>query len=77
MTRHTQAEREAMAITGIVVVSPLGSSFAAIADALVGGRSGLREIDAGDPARGPRLDLVLGIGVEQLKGRELDYLSRG
>ncbi|NBW87774.1 MAG: hypothetical protein EBR23_13355, partial [Planctomycetia bacterium] len=130
MLEH-RAEREAVAITGIGVVSPLGSSFAIVADALVAGRSGVREIDAGDPARGaryfaapvtdiptppavlngldvadfqqldrfericlaplaqalaearfapgrgPRLGLVLGIGAEQLKAWELDYLSGG
>jgi 3-oxoacyl-[acyl-carrier-protein] synthase II len=131
MTLKPQAEREAVAITGIGAVTPLGSSFETVSDALLAGRSGVREIDAGDPARdarhfaapvvdipapeeaicglnaadfqqldrfericlaplaqaladagfaagrGQRLGLVLGIGAEQLKAWELDYLAGG
>jgi 3-oxoacyl-[acyl-carrier-protein] synthase II len=36
-----------VAITGVGAVSPLGDSFAAIADALLAGRSGVRQIDLG------------------------------
>ena len=55
MTRHPQAKGEAVAITGIGAVTPLGSSFAEVSAALLAGRSGVRVIDAGDPARGTRL----------------------
>ncbi|NBW97298.1 MAG: beta-ketoacyl-[acyl-carrier-protein] synthase family protein [Planctomycetia bacterium] len=117
-----------VAITGLGVVSPLGSSFADVADSLLAGRSGIREIAAASGARearqfaGPvtsipipggsavdefaaldrleqlclspaalaladaglvgsvapeRIGLVLGVGAEQLKTWELDFLAGG
>lgn len=131
MMRHQRAEREAVAITGVGAVTPLGASFETVAEALVTGRSGVREIDAdgqgragrqfaapvveipappaaaggldaadwdrldrfeqiclsalaqalGDagftPGTAARVGLVLGIGAEQLKAWELDYLTGG
>lgn len=47
------SEREPVMITGIGVVSPLGHSFHAIADALLAGRSGVQSIDPGPFAREP------------------------
>lgn len=44
--------REAVVITGAGAVSPLGSSFDEIADALMAGRSGVQSIDPGRYARG-------------------------
>jgi len=118
----------ASVITGLGVVSPLGNSFADVADNLLAGRSGVREIDAAAGARegrqfaapvaaipeptGPgfddfatltrleqmcltpaatafaaaglpgglapaRIGMVLGIGAEQLKAWELDFLHGG
>jgi len=118
----------AAAITGVGVVSPLGSSFAEVADSLLAGRSGIREIASARGARearqfaGPvavipvphscppagfaafdrleqlclspaataladaglagavaaeRIGLVLGVGAEQLKTWELDFLAGG
>jgi 3-oxoacyl-[acyl-carrier-protein] synthase II len=118
----------ASAITGIGVISPLGNSFAEVADNLLAGRSGVREIKAAVGAREgrqfaapvaaipqpttpgcddfstltrleqmclapaatacadaglagsvvpSRIGIVLGIGAEQLKAWELDYLSGG
>jgi 3-oxoacyl-[acyl-carrier-protein] synthase II len=118
----------ASAITGIGVVSPLGNSFAEVADSLLAGRSGVCEIEAAVGARegrqfaapvaaipqptGPgcddfatltrleqmclapaatavadaglpgsvapaRIGIVLGIGAEQLKAWELDFLGGG
>jgi 3-oxoacyl-[acyl-carrier-protein] synthase II len=115
-------------ITGLGVVSPLGSSFAEVADNLLAGRSGVREIEAAVGARGGRqfgapvaalseppgpacddfstlsrleqmclapaatafadaglsgglapgrIGIVLGIGAEQLKAWELDFLAGG
>jgi len=43
--------REAVVITGAGAVSPLGSSFDEIADALMAGRSGVRSIEPGPYAR--------------------------
>ena len=118
----------AAVITGLGVVSPLGNSLAAVADSLLAGRSGVREIAAAGGARegrqfaapvvsipqptGPgcadfaslgrleqlclapaalafadaavanavrpqRIGIVLGIGAEQLKAWELDFLAGG
>jgi len=50
MTRTRQAD-EPVVITGLGAVSPLGSSFEGIADALLAGRSGVRAIDPGPHAR--------------------------
>jgi 3-oxoacyl-[acyl-carrier-protein] synthase II len=47
----THPAREAVAITGIGAVSPLGHSFEAIAESLLAGRSGIRSIDPGDFSR--------------------------
>jgi len=44
----------AVAITGLGVVSPLGTSFAEVADNLLAGRSGIREIAAAQGAREAR-----------------------
>jgi len=118
----------AAVITGLGVVSPLGNSFADVAESLLAGRSGVREIAAAAGARegrqfaapvtsiphptGPgcddfaslgrleqlclapaalafadaavanvvrpqRIGIVLGIGAEQLKAWELDFLAGG
>jgi 3-oxoacyl-[acyl-carrier-protein] synthase II len=123
-----RAAGTASVITGIGVVSPLGNSFAEVADSLRAGRSGVREIEAAVGARegrqfaapvaaipeptGPgcddfaaltrlermclapaatavadaglpggiapgRIGIVLGIGAEQLKAWELDFLGGG
>ncbi|NDC53866.1 MAG: beta-ketoacyl-[acyl-carrier-protein] synthase family protein [Planctomycetia bacterium] len=53
MVAHHEASRAA-AITGVGVVSPLGASFAAVADELLAGRSGVREIAAAAGARAGR-----------------------
>ena len=50
----TRGPRDGVAITGVGAVSPLGSSFAEIADNLMAGRSGVRSIDPGEFAREPR-----------------------
>jgi len=122
---------EAVVITGMGAVTPLGSSFDEIADALMAGRSGVRAIDPGLHAResvqfaapvdripvpsrescdltadefakldrlerfclsaaasaladanmprkhGWRIGIVLGIGAEQLKAWEFDFLAGG
>jgi 3-oxoacyl-[acyl-carrier-protein] synthase II len=47
----TRASLEPVVITGVGAVSPLGSSFAEIADGLMAGRSGVRAIDPGEYAR--------------------------
>jgi 3-oxoacyl-[acyl-carrier-protein] synthase II len=49
-----RADREPVVITGVGAVSPLGSSFADIAAALLAGRSGIRAIDPGEFARESR-----------------------
>ncbi len=118
----------ASVITGLGVVSPLGSSFAEVANNLLTGRSGVRDIEAGIGAREgrqfaapvtmmppptapgfddfstltrleqmclapaataiadaglqgsiapSRIGIVLGIGAEQLKAWELDFLGGG
>ena len=118
----------ASVITGLGVVSPVGNSFTEVADHLLAGRSGVREIEASAAARegrqfaapvtsilrptGPafddfstltrleqiclspaaaaladaglsasmepaRIGIVLGIGAEQLKAWELDFLDGG
>ena len=54
MTRESRAGRDPVAITGIGVVTPLGSSFAEVSAALLAGRSGVRAIDGGDTDRGLR-----------------------
>jgi 3-oxoacyl-[acyl-carrier-protein] synthase II len=46
-----RASHEPVVITGVGAVSPLGSSFGEIADALMAGRSGVRAIDPGEHAR--------------------------
>jgi len=126
---------DAVLITGVGVVSPLGNSFDDVADALLAGRSGVRSVPAADFAReqtqfaapvdlipqppagicpdaaeiarlgrlerlclapiaaaladaglrpgqvqslgGRRIGLVLGLGAEQLKSWELDFLAGG
>lgn len=45
--------RESVVITGIGAATPLGNSFAAIADGLLAGQSGVRAIDPGPFAREP------------------------
>ena len=45
------ADTEAVVITGVGAASPLGNGFAAIADALVAGRSGVCAVDPGGPVR--------------------------
>jgi len=47
----TRQADEPVVITGCGAVSPLGSSFAEIADALMAGRSGVRTIDPGPHSR--------------------------
>lgn len=47
----THPAREAVAITGIGAVTPLGHSFEAIAENLLAGRSGIRSIDPGEFSR--------------------------
>jgi 3-oxoacyl-[acyl-carrier-protein] synthase II len=47
----TTPNREPVVITGLGAVSPLGSSFAEIADGLLAGRSGVRSIDPGQYGR--------------------------
>jgi 3-oxoacyl-[acyl-carrier-protein] synthase II len=42
---------EPVVITGVGAVSPLGNGFAAIADGLLAGRSGVQAIDPGGPVR--------------------------
>jgi len=129
---NTPSAREAVAITGIGAVTPLGHSFEAITDSLLAGRSGVRSIDPGEFARESqqfaaavdsvpappdgvcmfngqefaaltrleqmvvspvahaladaglsqhrdrlRIGLVLGLGAEQLKRWELDFLAGG
>lgn len=126
----SRAMESAAVITGLGVVSPLGSSFAEVADNLLAGASGVREITSAAGARegrqfaapvaslpvpqlncfGPgdfsslgrleqlclspaataladaalaseaaahRIGIVLGIGAEQLKAWELDFLGGG
>lgn len=51
MTSRPHAEREAVVITGVGAVSPLGSTVAEIADALFAGVSGVRSIDPGEFGR--------------------------
>jgi len=46
--------REPVMITGVGAVSPLGDSLAAIADTLLAGRSGIRDVDPGRLGREPR-----------------------
>jgi 3-oxoacyl-[acyl-carrier-protein] synthase II len=46
--------REPVVITGVGAVSPLGNSLAEIADSLLAGRSGIRDIDPGPLARDAR-----------------------
>jgi len=46
--------REPVMITGVGAISPLGNSFAEIADNLLAGRSGLRDIDPGPLGREAR-----------------------
>ncbi|MFM8433940.1 MAG: beta-ketoacyl-[acyl-carrier-protein] synthase family protein [Planctomycetia bacterium] len=128
MISHARNSGTAGVITGLGVVSPLGNSFAEVADSLLAGRSGVREIEAAAGARegrqfaapvasipqpaGPhfadfsalsrleqiclapaaaafaeaglpaglapaRIGIVLGIGAEQLKAWEIDFLSGG
>ena len=48
-----RADREPVMITGLGVVSPLGSSFTDIAACLLAGRSGVRAVDPGSFAREP------------------------
>jgi len=50
MTAAREA-REPVVITGVGTVSPLGSAFDEVADALLAGRSGVRSIDPGPHAR--------------------------
>ena len=50
----TQRDREPVLITGVGAVSPLGDSLAEIADNLLAGRSGIRDIDPGPLGREPR-----------------------
>ena len=135
MTDHTPSHRAARcpaAITGMGMLTPLGNDFASVGDALMAGRSGVREIDLLDASRtlrqfaapveaipdlpelqprqlgrgdnvhasrlerlcgaaavaavddcgaaaaaGRRVGLVLGIGAEQLKTWEADFLAGG
>lgn len=49
--RRSRADVDPVVITGIGAVSPLGGSFAEISESLFAGRSGVREIDAGEYAR--------------------------
>ena len=132
MTTATHHARKSVVITGIGAVSPLGNSFAAIADSLLAGRSGVRSVEPGEFAREShqfvatvdqipappvdicglnesafrgltrfeqfclspaahaiadaglkddravlRIGLVLGLGAEQLKQWELDFLAGG
>jgi len=123
-----RSSESAGVITGIGVVSPLGNSFGEVADNLLAGRSGVREIEAAAGAREgrqfaapvtvipkpagqafddfasctrleqiclspaataaadarifgsvapARIGIVLGIGAEQLKAWELDFLGGG
>ncbi|MFM8953075.1 MAG: beta-ketoacyl synthase N-terminal-like domain-containing protein, partial [Planctomycetaceae bacterium] len=51
MTTQPHAEREAVVITGLGAVSPLGSTVSGIADALLAGVSGVRAIDPGEFGR--------------------------
>ena len=124
----TRASERAAVITGLGVVSPLGNSFADVAESLLAGRSGVREIAAAvgaregrqfaapvtsipqptapgcddfvslgrleqlclapaatafadaavaEVVRPQRIGIVLGIGAEQLKAWELDFLAGG
>ena len=52
--RPVARSREPVVITGVGAVSPLGHSLAEIADNLLAGRSGVRDIDPGPLAREPR-----------------------
>ena len=117
--------RRSVVVTGVGAVTPLGTSFDAIGDALLAGRSGVIEVDGGgfcredrqfaapailpDPggstlpfdrlgrmcllpclaaiadarlrtstaANPRRVGLVLGVGAEQLKTWEADFLEIG
>ena len=54
MTDHTPSHRAARcpaAITGMGMLTPLGNDFASVGDALMAGRSGVREIDLLDASR--------------------------
>ncbi|MFM8379231.1 MAG: beta-ketoacyl synthase N-terminal-like domain-containing protein, partial [Planctomycetia bacterium] len=51
MISHARNSGTAGVITGLGVVSPLGNSFAEVADSLLAGRSGVREIEAAAGAR--------------------------
>ena len=135
MTTHAPTSLPArlpVAITGMGMQTPLGNTFSAVSDALMAGRSGVREIEIVDPSRsirqfaapcgsipstacltprslgsgeaahpsrleqlcgtttsaawresglatesGARIGLVLGIGAEQLKTWEADFLAGG
>jgi 3-oxoacyl-[acyl-carrier-protein] synthase II len=54
VTTQPHANREAVVVTGVGAVSPLGSTFADIADALLAGASGVREINPGEFGRESR-----------------------
>jgi 3-oxoacyl-[acyl-carrier-protein] synthase II len=51
MISQPRADRETVVITGVGAVSPLGSTFSDIADALLAGVSGVRAIDPGEFGR--------------------------
>ncbi len=79
---RARPRREPVMITGVAAVSPLGSTYEEIADAVFAGRSGVRAIDA-DPAgrsarqfAAPVAELPYPPGIDSKTFDSLDRLER-
>lgn len=79
------ARRDRVVVTGVGVVSPLGHSFPAVADALLAGRSGIRAIDPGPYGRAARQfaapveclpDVPASCGIDAAALADFDRLAR-
>jgi len=82
LSREQDREREPVVITGLAAVSPLGSAYHAVVDALLEGRSGVQAIETSDPARAARqfaapvTDIPVAEGVDPAEFAALDRLEQ-
>jgi 3-oxoacyl-[acyl-carrier-protein] synthase II len=82
LSREQDRDREPVVITGLAAVSPLGSAYHAVVDALLEGRSGVRAIETSDPARAARQfaapvsEIPVAEGVDPAEFAGLDRLEQ-
>ena len=69
--------RGSVAITGMGMLTPLGNDFATVSDALMAGRSGVREIELADTSRSLRQFAAPVDGIPDVPGLVPRQLGSG